>query len=44
MHGPFLIHCDSPDMYALSPRALGIHIKQITHAYVTTITCHNICM
>ena len=34
---------DLPDMYALSPRAcgpraLGIHIKQITRAYVTTIT------
>ena len=31
---------DLPDMYALiiSPRALGIHIRQITHAYVTTIT------
>ena len=35
---------DLPDMYALSPqacgaRAVGIHIRQITHAYVTTITC-----
>ena len=30
--------CDLPDMYALSPRALGIHIRQITRAYVTTIT------
>ena len=30
---------DLPDMYALSPRALGIHIRQITRAYVTTITC-----
>ena len=30
---------DLPDMYALSPRALGIHIRQITCAYVTTITC-----
>ena len=34
---------DLPDMYALSPRAygpraLGIHIRQITRAYVTTIT------
>ena len=34
--------CDLPDMYALSPRicgprALGIHIRQITRAYVTTI-------
>ena len=28
---------DLPNMYALSPRALGIQIKQITHAYVTTI-------
>ena len=35
---------DLPDMYALSPRAhgpraLGIHIRQIPHAHVTTITC-----
>ena len=35
---------DLPDMYALSPqacglRALGMHIRQITRAYVTTITC-----
>ena len=35
---------DLPDMYALSPRAcgpqaLGIHIRQITHAHVTTIKC-----
>ena len=35
---------DLPDMYALSPwacgpRALGIHIRQITRAYVPTITC-----
>ena len=29
--------CDLPDMYALGP-ALGIHIRQITRAYVTTIT------
>ena len=34
---------DLPDMYALSPRAcgsraLGIHIRQITCAHVTTIT------
>ena len=28
---------DLPDMYALSPRALGIHIRQITRAHVTTI-------
>ena len=37
-----------PDMYALSPQACGprawayisgIHIRQITRAYVTTITC-----
>ena len=27
---------DLPDMYALSPQALGIHIRQITRAYVTT--------
>jgi len=29
---------DLPDMYALSPWALGIHIRQIPHAHVTTIT------
>ena len=34
---------DLPDMYDLSPRvcgprALGIHIRQIPHAHVTTIT------
>ena len=34
---------DLPDIYALSPqacgpRALGIHIRQIPHGYVTTIT------
>ena len=31
--------CNMPDMYALSPQALGIDIRQITHAYLTTITC-----
>ena len=31
--------CDLPDMYALIPRALGIHIRQIPRAHVTTITC-----
>ena len=30
---------DLPNMYALSPRALGIHIRQITCAHVTTIKC-----
>ena len=35
---------DLPDMYTLSPRAcgpqaLGIHIRQIPHGHVTTITC-----
>ena len=30
---------DLPDMYVLSPRALGIHIRQIPHGHVTTITC-----
>ena len=35
---------DLPDMYALSPRvcgprALGMHIRQIPRAHVTTITC-----
>ena len=29
---------DLPDMYALSPRASGIHIRQIPRAHVTTIT------
>jgi len=29
---------DLLDMYALSPRALGIHIRQIPCAHVTTIT------
>ena len=34
---------DLPNMYTLSPwaagpRALGIHIRQITRTYVTTIT------
>ena len=28
---------DLPDVYALSPQALGIHIRQITCAHVTTI-------
>ena len=27
-----------PDMYALSPRASGIHIGQIPQGHVTTIT------
>ena len=40
---------DLPDMYALSPRAcgpraLGIHIRQITRAHVTTIKCMYVCM
>ena len=35
---------DLPDMYVLSPwacgpRASGIHIRQIPHGHVTTITC-----
>ena len=34
-----------PDMYTLSPRACGprasgVHIRQTTHAHVTTITCN----
>ena len=29
---------DFPDMYALSPPALGMHIRQITRAHVTTVT------
>ena len=28
-----------PDMYALSPRTSGIHIRQITDAQVITIAC-----
>jgi len=31
---------DLPDMYSQSPRAAGIHIRQITHAHVTTIKCN----
>ena len=31
---------DLPDMYALRPVAFGIHIRQIPHAHVTTITCN----
>ena len=33
---------DFPDMYTLSPRASGVHIRQIPHAHVTTITCIHI--
>ena len=38
-----------PDMYALSPRAcgpraLGIHIRQITRAHVTTIKYVCVCV
>ena len=29
---------DLPDMYAQSPRAEGIHIRQIPSAHVTTYT------
>ena len=29
---------DLPDMYALGPRASGIHIRQIPRVHVTTIT------
>ena len=28
---------DLPDMYALSPRAPGIHIRQIPHGHVTAL-------
>ena len=28
--------CDLPDMYAQSPRAEGIHIRQIMSDYITT--------
>ena len=31
---------DLSDMYALSPRASGIHIRQIPPAHVTTYTCN----
>ena len=31
---------DLPDMYARSPRAGGIHIRQITNGHVTTIMYH----
>ena len=36
---------DLPDMYTLIPRACGprtsgIHIRQIPHGHVTTITCN----
>ena len=30
--------CDLPNMYALRPRVSGIHIRQIPHGHVTTIT------
>ena len=30
---------DLPDMYVLSPRASGIHIRQIPPAHVTAYTC-----
>ena len=40
---------DLPDTYALSPqacgpRALGIHIRQIPPAHVTTYTCICVCV
>jgi len=31
---------DLPDMYARSPRAEGIHIRQITNAHVTNNMYH----
>ena len=31
---------DFPDMYAQSPRAEGIHIRQITRAHVTSNMYH----
>ena len=31
---------DLPDMYAQSPRAEGIHIRQITNGHVTSIMYH----
>ena len=30
---------DLPDIYALGPRASGIHIRQIPPAHVTTYAC-----
>ena len=32
--------CDLPDMYAQSPRAEGLHIRQITNGHVTSIMYH----
>ena len=32
---------DLPHMYALGPRALGIHIRQIPCAHITTTTCNS---
>ena len=29
-----------PDIYTLSPRALGAYIRQTTHAHGITITCY----
>ena len=29
--------CGSPDIYTLSPRALGVYIRQTTHAHGITI-------
>ena len=34
----------SRDLHALSPRALGIHIRQIPPAHVTTFTCNYLIM
>ena len=31
--------CALPDMYALSPRAPGIHIRQSTRVHVITYAC-----
>ena len=33
---------DLPDMYTLIPRASGIHIRQIPHGHVTTITYEHV--
>ena len=30
--------CGLPDIYTLSPWALSVHIRQTTHAHVTTTT------
>ena len=31
---------DLPDIYTLSPQALGVHIRQTTNAHSITVMCH----